>query len=178
MIDFRLANAADIPAIAAIYEQITASAAIRAHTGWQPGVYPTAETARAAIAAGEMYVLCDEGKVLAAARLNHKQDDFYAGCRWQATAAAKRPEEVLVIHTLAVDPAAGRSGLGKAFIAFYEEEAKRRGCRCLRLDTNQNNSPARSLYTSLGFREVGLMTSDINGIANVTVVLLEKALTE
>lgn len=172
MTDFRLAAAADIPAITAIYDQILDDDC----TGWQRGVYPTADTAAAAVTDREMYVLCENGQVLAAARLNHRQDDFYATAPWQTTAAASAPDDVLVIHTLVVSAAARGRGLARAFIAFYEDEAKRRGCQYLRLDTNCANIPARTLYKSLGFAEIGTVTSCFNGIEGTTLVLLEKSL--
>lgn len=177
MTSFRLAIMADIPSIEAIYHNILTDETKRGYVGWRLGVYPTAKTAQSAIELGDMYVQCaDNGQVLAAARLNHYQDDFYIGIDWQTTAAAKAPEEVLVIHTLVADHTAGVRGLGKAFIAFYEAEAKRRGCPYLRLDTSLNNTPARGLYTSLGFREAGIANGDFRNIAGLKLVLMEKAL--
>lgn len=176
MTTFRLANMADIPAISAIYEHILNDETKRGFVGWRLGIYPTADTARTAIEQGDMYVQCaDDGRVLAAARLNHYQDDFYTGIDWQTTADAS-PEQVLVIHTLVADHTLGVKGLGKAFISFYEQEAARRGCRYLRLDTSLNNTPARGLYNSLGFREAGIANGDFRNIAGLKLVLMEKAL--
>ncbi len=174
---FRPATAADIPAIAAIYNKILTDAEKLAAVGWQPGIYPTADTAALGVAQGDMYVQCDDnGKVLAAARINHTQEDLYAGAPWRDTAAAAHPQDVLVIHTLVADHTARIPGLGKAFIAFYEAEAKRRGCRYLRLDTNKINTPARSFYQALGFHEVGIVKGDFHGLAAINLVLIEKAL--
>lgn len=75
-----------------------------------------------------------------------------------------------------VDPAARGQGLARLFISFYEEEARRRGCPNLRIDTNLTNIPARTLYKSLGFREAAVITSEFNGIAGTSLVLLEKRL--
>lgn len=174
---FRLATEADIPAIATIYNNILSDETKRGFVGWRIGIYPTADTARAAIALGDMYVQCTfDGKVLAAARLNHIQDDFYLDGKWQTTAAATCLEEVLVIHTLVADHTAGIKGLGKAFVAFYEAEAKKRGCHFLRLDTSTTNTPARSLYSSLGFNEAGIVNGDFRNINGLKLVLMEKAL--
>ena len=60
-------------------------------------------------------------------------------------------------------------------MAFYEQEAKRRGCRVLRIDTNELNAPARRLYAALGYREVGAVPCVFNGIPDVNLVCLEKA---
>ncbi len=167
---FRPATAEDVPAVAAIYEKILAAPN---PTGWQAGVYPTADTAAAAIRSGDMFVLCRGDKVLAAARLNSEQLPVYTETPWVDTAA---PGDVLVIHTLVVDPAARGLGLARRFVGFYEEEARRRGCPNLRMDTNLGNIPARTLYRSLGFREAAVINSDFNGIAGTALVLLEKRL--
>lgn len=177
MTTFRLATPADIPAISAIYERILTDETKRGFVGWRLGVYPTADTAANAIKLGDMFVQCaDDGTVLAAARINHIQDDFYSDGTWQTTAAAKTPEDVLVIHTLVADHTLGIKGLGRAFISFYESEAKRRNCRYLRLDTSVGNTPARGLYTSLGFNEAGITDGDSRNIAGLKLVLMEKAL--
>ena len=46
-------------------------------------------------------------------------------------------DQIMVLHTLAVDPQAGKRGLGRAFAAFYEQYAREHGCRYLRIDTNE-----------------------------------------
>ena len=80
------------------------------------------------------------------------------------------------MHTLVVDPAAGGHGLGRAFEAFYEQEAARQGCRYLRIDTNVRNTRARVLYHSLGYKEIGVVPCSFNGLSDIDLVLLEKAL--
>lgn len=80
------------------------------------------------------------------------------------------------MHTLVVDPAAGGHGLGRAFETFYEQEAARQGCRCLRIDTNVRNTRARQLYHSLGYKEISVAPCTFNGLSDIDLVLLEKAL--
>lgn len=50
--------------------------------------------------------------------------------------------------------------------------------KALRLDTNVLNHRARALYHSLGYREVGQVSTVFNGIDGVMLVLLEKSLSE
>lgn len=81
------------------------------------------------------------------------------------------------MHTLVVDPAVGGHGLGLARSeTFYEQEAKRQGCRYLRIDTNVRNTRARRLYHSLGYKEIGIAPCTFNGLNDIDLVLLEKAL--
>lgn len=149
---FRKATTADLDAIAAIYERI--------------------HDEEAALARGELYVEEAAGRVTGAAILNHQQVDVYTGAPWQIAAA---DDEVLVMHTLTIDPAAKGRGLGTAFAAFYERRARELGCTALRIDTNKRNTPALSLYRKLGYSEIDIVPCQFNGIDGVELVLLEKA---
>lgn len=171
----RKATKSDIAAIAAIYEAIhDREEAGLTTTGWIRGVYPTEKTARDSCAKGdEMYVLEEDGIIRAAGRINQEQGAEYADCKWQYPAQER---EVLVLHTLVVDPQWNGHGCGTAFIAFYEELARQMGCTCLRMDTNERNLYARGLYKHLGYSEPGIVLCVFNGIPNVKLVCLEKKL--
>ena len=165
----------DIPAVAAIYDRILAEEeAGRASVGWVRGVYPTRATAQAALEAGELFVLERDGAVMAAAKINQEQVPEYVNARWAAPDAPE--EEIMVLHTLVVDPLQGGKGCGTEFVRFYEDYALSHGCRYLRMDTNAKNSAARSLYARLGYREADIVPCDFNGISGVQLVCLEKTL--
>ena len=73
----------DIAAIAVIYDRILdREERGGASTGWIRGVYPTADTARAALEAGELFVMEREGRVVVAGRINHEQCPQYAAVPW------------------------------------------------------------------------------------------------
>jgi ribosomal protein S18 acetylase RimI-like enzyme len=168
----RKAETRDLAAVAALYEAVL-DAGERAPTGWIPGVYPTERTARDALASGSLFVGEEAGRIAAAARIDKTQVPAYAACRW----ACDAPEDaVMVLHTLAVDPGLARRGWGRRFVEFYEAYALAHGCRELRMDTNAINTPARRLYGKLGYREVGTVPCDFNGIPGVELVCLEKTL--
>ena len=170
----RKATAADIPAVADIYEQIhTEEEAGRATIGWVRGVYPTETTAQAAIERDDLFVLEHEGRIAGSAIINQRQCDGYEGACWQYPA---EDHEVMVLHTLTISPEAAGLGLGRAFVAFYEQYAREQGCRYLRMDTNARNSRARAMYQKLGYSEIGVIPTVFNGIEGVNLVLLEKAL--
>ena len=172
--EFRKANAADLDAIAAIYDRIhTREEVGETCVGWVRGIYPTRATAEAALAAGDLFVLEDGGTVAAAARINQEQVPEYRDAHWQADAP---DDEVMVLHTLTVDPARGGGGYGTAFVAFYEDWARSHGCPHLRMDTNVKNARARRLYAHLGYREAGVIPCVFNGITGVQLVCLEKNL--
>jgi len=170
----RLANIHDLDRIEEIYNEIHDEIeAGRAVIGWIRGVYPTRKTAEAAIALGDMYVMEIAGQVVSAARINQYQGPEYDNAAWSFSAA---PEDVLVLHTLVVSPKLKGMGYGTQFVDYYENEARRRGTFCLRMDTNALNAPARALYKKLGYTEACIIPTEFNGIKNVQLVCLDKML--
>ena len=170
----RKAVEADLPAVAAIYDKLhTEEENGRATIGWIRGVYPTEDTARQALAREDLFVQEDGGKIVGAAIINQTQVDAYEGGQWQYEAEAA---EVMVLHTLVIDPNTAGRGYGKRFVAFYEDYAREKGCGFLRMDTNSRNARARAMYQALGYREAGIVPCVFNGIQGVELVLLEKSL--
>ena len=169
----RKACEGDILAIAGIYDRILAKEeAGQATIGWVRGVYPVRSTAEAALGRGDLYVEEDaEGHVAATAIINGTQVPEYADASWRHEAA---DDEVLVLHTLVVDPRVKGRGLGRAFEAFYERYALEHGCPYLRIDTNARNTAARRLYAHLNYREIAVIPCVFNGLTGVEAVLLEK----
>ena len=171
----RKAMQADVPAVAGIYDRILLKEeAGQVTIGWLRGVYPTEQTARAALAADDLFVMEADGVICATARINQVQVPEYRNADWRY---ADVPEnEIMVLHTLVVDPLESGHGYGTKFVAFYEQYALENGCPFLRMDTNEKNSTARALYKKLGYREVGIVPCDFNGIPGVRLVCLEKKL--
>ena len=99
--------------------------------------------------------------------------DVYADAPWSRDDA---PDAVLVLHTLVVDPSYKGRGCATRFVHFYEDLGRKRSCTALRMDTNERNAAARSLYAGLGYQEVGIVSCDFNGIPGIRLVCLEKLL--
>ena len=174
-ITIRKARETDILAIAGIYDRIlTKEEAGGATIGWVRGVYPTESFANKALAAGDLFVLEDGGKICATARINQEQVLEYADGNWLYSDASD--DEIMVLHTLVVDPQIAGHGYGKAFVSFYEQYAKEHNCPYLRMDTNEINAAARRFYAKLGFWEAGIVECTFNGIPGVKLVCLEKKL--
>lgn len=171
---FRKATMEDVGQIAEIYDRIhTENEAGRMTTGWIRGVYPSRETAEQSVCCGDMFVEEEEGRIVAAAKINQEQVPEYAEANWQHEV----PEsQVMVLHTLVVSPEERGKGYGTRFVAYYEEYALKHGCRYLRMDTNERNSGARALYKKLGYREASVVPCEFNGIPDVQLVCLEKKL--
>lgn len=170
--NFRKATEADIPEIAAIYDDIhTGEEKGETTIGWIRSIYPTAETARAALLRDDLFVQEDESHIVGAAIINQAQVDVYEGAPWRYPAL---DGQVMVLHTLVISPKAARRGYGSAFVSFYEQYARDHHCPFLRMDTNARNTRARALYKKLGYEEIAIVPCQFNGIDGVQLVLLEK----
>ena len=172
----RKADWRDMSSVVEIYDHIlTEQEAGKISVGWVRGVYPTEHTVEDAIKMQELFVDEENGRILAAARINQMQMPEYSAASWRYQAPSN---EVMVLHTLVVEPKTAGKGYGKRFIKFYEAYALDHGCRYLRMDTNELNQAARSLYRKLGYQEIGIVPCVFNGIPNVRLVCLEKYLGE
>ena len=172
----RKATASDIDAVATVYEHIhTAEEAGETTTGWIRGVYPERETALAALARGDLFVQTDiiRGKelVVGTAIPNRIQVDVYKTAPWKYDVP---DSQVMVMHTLVIDPSFKGRGYGRKFEQFYELYAAENSCRYLRIDTNAANNSARGFYKKLGYDEINIVPCEFNGIPDVKLVLLEK----
>lgn len=141
--------------------------------GWLRDVYPVRQTAIDALNRGDLFVEEIDGKIVASAIINQQQVPEYAGCDWKYAAPA---DEIMVLHTLTVDPSIESKGYGRAFVEFYENYAREHGCHFLRLDTQSKNAAARRFYKKLGYSEAGTVRCNFNGIPNVELICLEKRL--
>ena len=149
---FRKAAAADLDGVEDSYgEFFDHEETHHPWTVWKRGVYPTRQTAQQSLEAGSLYVLEEDGRILASVILNRDQPPEYAQIPWSCPAG---PEEALVIHTLCVRPSLAGQGLGTLIVHRAMEEARQLGCKAIRLDTGGQNKPAVGLYTKLVFRLV------------------------
>ena len=65
--------------------------------------------------------------------------------------------EIARIYSLAVLPEARRTGLGRQLMENALQEARRRGCRRMRLEVRMDNIPAIALYEQLGFVDTQML---------------------
>ncbi len=172
----RKAIEADIDAIEKIYDGIhTAEEKGQQTIGWIRHIYPVRKTAELALQREDLFVLEDmaNGKICGTGIINRVQVDSYAKGNWEHQVP---DSQVCVLHTLVIDPACAGKGYGKEFLSFYESYALSIGCPELRIDTNERNKVARKMYQKNGYKEVGIVPTDFNGIPGIQLVLLEKYL--
>lgn len=169
---FRLASAADLDTVERHYTELLTHEAETGHstTNWSLGVYPTRQTAAAALAAGTLWVLERQDGIAASVILNGHQDDFYSQIAWHYPAP---PEKVLVVHTLCIPPSLAGQGLGKTCVSFIKQHAAQIGCAAVRLDTWAGNIPAATLYQRCGFSLCGSAKVLFQGKIPEELVFLE-----
>ncbi len=172
---FRKAEEKDLNYIEQIYSDIhTAEESGQVTIGWVRDVYPTRVTAEQSLKREDLFVgLDDNGDIVGVAIINQQQVDIYYEGDWRCPA---EDSQVMVLHTLVISPKHFNKGYGIEFVKFYENFALENNCPYLRMDTNEINQNARALYKKLGYEERGIIPCTFNGIKNVNLVLLEKAL--
>ena len=172
--NIRKASPADLPGVEKIYDDLhDAEESGLVTIGWIRGVYPTRATAGAALDRGDLYVMEEDGQIYGAALINRIQVEEYSLAKWEHNVP---DDQIYVLHTLVISPAAAGRGLGKQFVQFYEDLARKNGISELRIDTNEKNSRARAMYKKLGYEEIDIIPVVFNGIPDVNLVLLEKYL--
>ena len=103
---------------------------------WTKDVYPSRQDFRTALENGEMHIGTAEGRIACGVILSG-DDDIYKDVLWPTDVA---PEEVGVMHLLAVhDDFAGR-GFAKKLVAYSAD-----------VDVIKGNIPAEKLYLKCGF---------------------------
>ena len=168
----RKAEARDLAAVDCLYQEIhDAEETGMITTGWIRGIYPVKATATAALERDDLFVLEEDGRILGSGMINRLQADAYEGAPWKCQVP---DDQVCVLHTLTISPAAQGKGYGREFIRFYEAYARHHGCTELRIDTNERNLAARAMYSKYGYQEIDIVPTTFNGIAGVNLVLLEK----
>lgn len=171
----RLATPEDLDAIEYIYHAILDHEEAIGHryTNWDKALYPTRAYAAEAVDAGTMYVDVVNGRVISCVNLNHIQPPEYAAIPWTIPAGE---QDVLVIHTLCVHPAASGHHSGRRFVAFAEGLGKGLGCKVIRLDTYEGNEPALAFYPKLGYSYAGITRFHFQNVIWENLKCFEKAL--
>lgn len=113
-------------------------------------IYPAKADFQKDIEDRHLFVGCLNGVPAVVYALNRECDVQYRRGRWRYTG-----EDYIVVHRLCIAPERQNRGLAHAALLHIEQEAKRHGCRAVRLDVFSENPYARKLYTSLGYCTVG-----------------------
>lgn len=167
----RKAKMTDIAAIADTYTALlTYEQQNGGHSNWKLGVYPTIAVPEAKVPTGTMYVLEENGQIVASMVLNNDQAEEYAAIEWQYPG---KGNQVLVIHTLCIPPQMSGHGYGRQMVEYAKKYAEESGCTTIRIDTYAHNEPAKRLYLKNGFRIAGYGRILLQGLIDEEQVYLE-----
>ena len=119
--------------------------------GWKKGVYPSDSYIQSSLIKGELYTLTEKNLLYACVILNREHNEGYHNCAWSIDCD---PNDVLIPHTLAVDPALQGKGIGKIVVENIRKIAKKEQKRAIRLDVLGACKAAEYLYLSCGFQFV------------------------
>lgn len=112
--------------------------------------YPNREVIAEDLRRGTLFAAESGGVVVGIVVLDERQDEEYESIVW------RQPEGPnLIMHRLAVDPAAQGRGIARTLIAYAERFAQQNGYRSIRLDTYAKNASALKLYRGLGYDQRG-----------------------
>ncbi|MFV0588039.1 GNAT family N-acetyltransferase [Bacteroides reticulotermitis] len=114
-------------------------------------------------------------KIVASAIINRIQLACYAEANWKHETT---DDNVMVLHTLVVDPLKIGKGYGATFVKYYEQYAVNHNCSILRMDTQESNITARNIYAKLRCCKADIISvcDGFNGLSDIKLVLLEKKL--
>ena len=118
---------------------------------WKRGVYPLRQDAREGLEAGALYVAELDGQIAGSAILLREQGSAYRNVPWQIPFDVP----VFVVHTLVVDPAYRRLGVGQALLSHAAAVGRKQGIRAIRLDVYEENYTAIGFYEICGYRRCG-----------------------
>ncbi|MGR8010866.1 GNAT family N-acetyltransferase [Streptomyces hypolithicus] len=146
-VNFRTADDADLPALAALYDQAARWMRSRGIEQWQPGGKDE-EHFRLRTQEGEVW-LAEAGGVAGVVLGAYELwwDDEPA---WGV-----RPPEAGYVHRLMTDRTAAPAGLGRTLLAHAERRIAEAGRELVRLDCLTSNPRLRTYYEAAGYEVVG-----------------------
>ena len=168
------AKLSDETEIINLYKEVIESVNLtEVRLGWNIDIYPDATFINSAISKGEMCVIRDEGKIVAAAVLNHSVNPEYADINWEI----KGPNDRLAtIHALAVLPQKQGSKTSYRMLSDIEDYCRKSGDLGIHLDVIDTNTPAYKLYIRNGYKEVDRIKMFYDVVGTREFWMLERVL--
>ena len=113
-------------------------------------LYPTRHDFEEDIKKDSLFVVLDEGALMAFYVISGECDEQYGNGHWQCA-----DETAYVLHRFCVSPRMQNKGIGKAVLTHIEKQIKDLGYQSVRLDTFTQNPFAQRLYRHSGYEPTG-----------------------
>lgn len=145
--NIRAAKLDDLKEVMALYKECTVKMNQNGLFNWYDS-YPDLETISRDIETETLYIL-ETDHIYGAVALNDDQPPEYVNINWEY-----QEEPYLVVHRLAISPDQQGKGYGIKLMEFAEELAASSACPSIRMDVYTINTPGRSLYKKLHYKEL------------------------
>ncbi len=153
-ISFSLAQKERMDELFAFYQNVIAAMRHHGLREWEWGVYPSEQLIRRDIAEGSLYLMEEDGKLLAAFAISARQEEEYARVPWLF---GVKPA---TLHRLAMAPESYGLGMAQRVMVFVKVQAQRLGFDSLRMDSSGENERMLKLFRSAMSRTAGVVTFD------------------
>lgn len=121
------------------------------YPGWLKGIYPTRDTAVAALRENSLFLALIDGRIAGSIVLNHEPEDAYSQVKWLIEADYN---EVLIVRTLVIHPLFLKHHVATHLLEFARQYAVTEKLKSIRLDVSAYNLPAIRLYAKMGYKHV------------------------
>ena len=146
-IEFLKASKADVNEIMLLYKEVMKTT----FTTWGQG-YPNRELIELDVSNDSLYVLKDNGKIIAVSFLGVKEEENE---NWE-----NKLSNPLGIARICVSSEYQGKGIGTRFVSLLVEEAKARGADGMHFHVATLNASAMRMYENVGFKNCGLGKSN------------------
>lgn len=166
------ASITDYASVLSFYNDVTEhTPEIDLYARWKKGKHPTAESIKAYIQEGSLYLYKEQDTIIGAMAVTMYQGEDYKAIEWSRDAT---DNEVAVIHILAVSPEKQGCGIGSGMVREAILLAKGKGMKAIRLDALATNRPAHKIYERVGFEYRGKQNlyAENTGVPDRTVASL------
>ena len=113
--------------------------------------YPNLEFINACIKKQELYIYAEDNNIIACVVLNDKFDPEYENVNWTVEA---KSDELIIIHTFAVDSKYAGKGIGKEIFNLIKNNSTKHNKKTIRLDIINGNVGAQKVFESFGFEYI------------------------
>lgn len=97
-----------------------------------------------------MYIYEEENEIIACVIVNNHLEEF-SDINWYVDA---KNDEIIAIHTFAVNPDYSGNGIGKEIINQIKKYANANNKKTMRIDVIDGNVGAQKVFTRLGFEYI------------------------
>lgn len=114
--------------------------------------YPTRDIFKEDIEKGELFILDNDGDIVAIVVLNMQEDLYYKEIPWE------EKDDFIVIHRVLVAPKYSGQGMGRRLLEEVEKYVISKNINSIKLDVKTTNIRAQRLYNGMGYKALGQMT--------------------